>query len=189
MASCCQSCGCESCRCSRNFTDPNKPGYALSRTLAGTLAPIADQLRDLYTCLGTRGYSVLLVRTRWSGGTRGEGIEEVIDEQTLLPVPRVKSVQSMERDAQPVGVLESGELRVDQISTRYTEDQLLGRLEGGDRTPRDQSFYWEVRVIGDSQVRRRFFPKSPPELDQMNVQWVVRLVRAQADRGRDGSPR
>lgn len=190
--SCCSSCNFDPCRCGCGFTDPSLPGFDAGRTLMQSLVPCVDGIRDLYTCLGTRSYVVVLVRTKWSGGERGTGVEEIVSEETILPVPRVGPVSSMNRVNEPVGLLEQGELKVDQISARYTEDHLLGMPVDGSKMPYDENFYWELRVIpadGSPQVRRRFFPKGVPNLDMMQVQWSVQIERASQDRGRGGDPR
>lgn len=191
MSACCQTCACDPCSCcATNFTNPLAPGYDVARTLARSLIPCVDQIRDLYTCFGTRSETVVLVRTRWSGGEQGVGVEEVISETVLLPIPRVAPGSSYDRNLQSVGIVEQGTLKVDQISARYTQDELQGYGPGGTRIPDDQQFYWEVRVLqGASEQRRRFQVSGTPALDAISLQWSVRLARAQGDRGRAGDPR
>lgn len=187
--SCCDQCACDPCACHFSFTDPTKLNQA--GTLAGSLVGLVDSVRDLYACLGARAYSVHLVRTRWSGGERGVGVEEVISEMQILPVPRVTGLDGIDRSAQPVGMVEQGTIRIDQISARYTEDQLTG-IEKGRALPLDQQFYWEIRSLelgGQPVQRRRMTPSSSPQLDRLNMQWTMRFARQQADRGRAGDPR
>lgn len=186
---CCATCQFEPCRCPCGFTDPRTQN--LRTTLARSLVPCVDAIRNLYTCFGVRSYTVSLVRTQWSGGFRGSGVEAVLSEEVILPTPRVSSLNGVEQLAQSAGLLESGTLRVDQISPRFAEDALQGLGAGGASIPEDQNFYWEVTVLfpDGSQRRRRFFPKVVPNLDMMKFEWQVTLEKAADDRGRDGSPR
>lgn len=186
---CCDTCACAPCTCAPKFTDPTLLNQA--RTLAGSLVGTVDSIRDLYACFGARSYTVHLVRTRWSGGERGTGVEEVISEEQLLPVPRVTGLDGLDRAAGPTGMTEQGSIRIDQISARYTEDQLLGIVDGR-AIPLDQQFYWEVRALSlgaQPVARRRMAPSSSPELDRLNMQWTMRFARQMADRGRAGGPR
>jgi hypothetical protein len=156
-----------------------------------SLVPCVDQIRDLYTCLGTRSYKVSLVRTRWSGGERGAGVEVVTDVRLLLPTPRIADLTALEQDLRAAGTVEDGTLKVDQISARFTEDMLLGLGDGGATIPADENFYWEITVLfpDGSERKRRFVPKSAPNLNMMNVQWSIELDKAVEDRGRNGDPR
>lgn len=142
--------------------------------------------------LGARNYSVLLVRTQWSGGTRGVGYESVIEERFLLPVPAVADISAgVQHELLAVGTEEVGSLQVTEISVRYTESDLLGLSPDGDPIPADQSFYWEVRDDGASVAdtpRRRFVPVSAPYRDREGLQWIVRLRRVRGDRTRMGEP-
>lgn len=188
--SCCSACKSEPCSCARSFVDPTAPSYDPAHTLARSLVSVVDAARDIYACLGLRAYTVTLVWTRWSGGERGVGSEVLLREKDLLPVPRVSQVSALSRGAESIGVLEQGELRVDQISASYGEAILLGVQEGEPRIPQDISFYWEVRAVSPDgpQPRRRFYPSGTPSLDMTRMQWTVRLVRASADRQPDGAP-
>jgi hypothetical protein len=184
----CPTCQLESCVCGFTTLDEDTVGQTLGRHLI----PVVDHARDLYTRLGVRPYQVLLVRTSWSGGARGDGQESVVSEEPLLPTPRVHGLEDVERAQQSVGAIEQGDVRVDQISARYTEDHLRGLGAAGERIPADQSFYWEVRVVTPAGPadRRRFTLKSAPELNLTRSQWVVKLARAVEDRGRKrGEPR
>ncbi len=184
---CCSSCGSASaCSC-----DPTVlVGPAIAHTLAASLVPTVDCIRDLYTCMGVRPYTVALIWTQWSDGRRGEGTEGVIREEALLPTPKVAEL-SLKREVQSIGVEETGTTRVSEISASYSEDFLLGRGPNGERIPADQSFYWEVRYpqVNGKGVRRRYTVEGSPTLDSMKFQWVVSLQKASEDRTRSGNVR
>ncbi len=189
MAGCnCASCGFNPCRCGcSGFTVLTGAQY--QRTLVYSLTPCVDQIRDLYTCLGARAYQVSLIWTRWSGGERGVGVEELIRRELILPTPRVADLSSLRRDLQPIGIDEVGSLRVSEISPRFNEDFLVGRADDGTPIPDDQEFFWEIafnRPPGTLGVRRRFTTKSAPSYDPLRFQWRIDLLKASEDRTREG---
>lgn len=191
MAGCnCSSCGFSPCRCSGPFTQLT--GHEFANTLVYSLTGVADELRDLYTCFGARAYTVSLLWTRWSAGERGQGVEELVRREDLLPTPKVAEISSLRRDLQTIGVEEVGSLRVSEISPRYNEDMLVGRSDSGTPIPREVSFFWEIafqRPPGQEGVRRRFTPKSAPSYDPLRFQWSIDLLRASEDRTRRGALR
>ena len=167
-------------------------GLEIGRTIISALNPVADILRDLKTePFGARPYQVHQVWTRWSGGTRGEGVEEVIAERLILPTPKVADLKGLSATQQMIGQLENGALEVSEISPRYTEEELRGLETGFEEIPGDQSFYWEImfpRADGAPVPRRAFSTNSAPSYDATNFQWTIRLVRARRDREFDGTP-
>lgn len=181
---CCSTCSFEPCRCSASYTlatdlDPQ-------RTLVGSMGPCVDHLRNLYTCMGARQYAVYLVKTRWSGGRRGVGQEQVISEEAVLPTPQVFDEGALNKTQFSVGSVEQGTVRVDQVSTRYTEDQLTGRGPAGEQTPKEEQFYWEIRDVGSDA--RRYTVNTVPVLEPLKFQWSLTLRRAQENRTRAGDP-
>lgn len=164
---------------------------SIAASLTSRLIPCVDSVRNLNTVLGAYSYSVWLVRTAWSGGERGEGVEEVFSEEPVLPTPCVGPRTALEETIQSIGRDEVGTLVVTEISLSYTQDCLLGSGPGGVPCPRDQNFYWEIRFPqpDGTTVRRRFLPRSVPTANSTDVQWVVNLIRASDDRSRaDGTP-
>ncbi len=184
------SCGYSPCKCcGSSFTVPQ--GASIGSSLLASLIPCVDSIRDIATQLGARPYQVMLVWTQWSGGERGVGIEDVLREELILPTPKIADLTSVSRDLQPVGMDETGSIRVTEISARYTEDYLFGKCGDGSSIPEDQNFYWEVRFPREDGCgpRRRFFPKSAPSLDATNFQWKISLLKISEDRTRAGDPR
>lgn len=185
---CCVTCGNAKCSCP-GFTILDGP--ALDHTLVSSLTCVVDSVRDIATCLGARPYQVSLIWTRWSGGHRGAGIEEVLKVEHILPTPLVDNLNKLSNLLQTIGTMETGGLHISQISARYTEDYLMGRDERGRSVPEDQSFYWEVYFPQASKpgIRRRFTVKAAPNLNSTRAEWTVDLVRAYDDRGRSGNIR
>lgn len=163
---------------------------SFANTLTQKLVPCVDKLRDLNTKLGARPYQVALVHTRWTGGSRGEGAEEVLKRELILPTPDVPNIDAIARELQSVGQNEGGTVRVLEISPAYSEECLTGLGSLGEPVPDDQNFYWEITLLRNQRapLHRRFVLRSPPKLDATNMQWVVSLLRADEDRARNGDP-
>lgn len=155
----------------------------------GCLGSVVDRARDIYTQFGLRPYLVRMVKTRWSGGRRGIGTEEVLSEELILPTPLVSTLNSLDAEVSPIGNIEQGGIKVEQISSIcYTEDMLMGRDADGEPVPRDQQFYYEIEMLGQSSIKRRFTPAGAPSLDASKFQWVIELTKSNENRTRDGTP-
>jgi len=164
-------------------------GQQFAGTVVQRLIPYADIVRDIATRLGARPYLVYLVWTQWSGGERGIGVEEVVRIEPLLPTPLIGVLNTVNETITPIGALEAGNLKVTEISPRYSEDYLNGRDEDGSPLPVDQNFYWEVffpRTDGKPGERRRFVMKSVASYQGTDFEWTVELTRAIQDRTRSG---
>jgi hypothetical protein len=165
--------------------------HEVQGTVFNRMVPVVDTLRDLLTKpFGMRAYKVVLVWTRWSGGRRGDGVEEVLREEVLLPTPALR-LNGVRVTAEMIGAHENGQVIVQEISPRYTEAQLTGCDETGEPVPEDQNFYWELVPIvppGVAAPRRRFLLAAPPDRNNENFEWVVKLVRAANDRTLTGDP-
>lgn len=173
------------------FANPN--GVQLSNTLARKLIGTVDRLRDLNTRLGFRPYEVRLIRTRWTGGYRGDGQEVVIWEESILPTPLIGSLDGVARVVNIVGLDELGSVRLSEVSGRYAEGFLTGTDEEGNPQDPDTSFFYEVIFptpgsVSDGAPRRRFYPASAPSYDAGRFQWSVNLQRAHVDRRTNGVP-
>lgn len=151
-----------------------------------------DELRQIAVDFGARPYRVFWVRTQWTGGKRGRGVERVIAETEILPTPKVESAASVNLQLLDVGMDEQGALNISEISPRYTENQLLGRNEDGSEIPDNETLFWEVRLsrgdAGDDK-NRRYMIKGVPDYRPTELQWKVSLIRAGSDRQADGAPR
>lgn len=166
------------------------------QTLAGRLVPVVDKIRNLNVRLGVRPYRVFLVHAIWTGGKRGIGQREIHSRLELLPVPRVRDVSSVSRNLRATGTTEEGDIVIDRISVKYTEDDLVGKtpdLRDPDhrRTSRpDVEFWWEVEESRPSSPRpsiRRFSPPARvPALSPGRLEWRVTLTKQAGDRNRNG---
>lgn len=160
-------------------------------TLIDSLGGVVDCVRDLYTTLGLRTYEVSLVWTRWTGGERGVGNEFVVQVLPLLPTPKLSDLSSLELQLKEIGSNEQGTLTVTELSSRYTEDLLLGRagpLVSGEAIPPDVNFFWEVFLPSKrgEGIRRRFTPASAPSKRPDSFDWEIRLMQQDEARQRDG---
>lgn len=164
-------------------------------TLANKLVKVADRIRALNARFGIRPYRVFLIHTMWTGGDRGVGDERVISRVEILPVPLVSGVGAISEVVRATGVVEEGDVSVEQISARFTEDDLLGRTpdirdQNLPKTTMDHvDFFWEIvenRPQRPLAVIRRFAVRDVPELSRDGFQWTIRLVKQDYDRGRYG---
>jgi hypothetical protein len=96
----------------------------------------------------------------------------------------------------PFGLTEEGGLIIDQVSPRYTEDDLMGRTPDLQELdlPRtglpNAEFFWEVTESRPSEppsVRRQYKPASVPMLARDGFHWKVILTKTDYDPGRNGS--
>lgn len=184
--SCCDSCKFDPCECACEGTRLDTLDW--KHTMVGALRSQVDCIRDLNACLGARIHDVRLVRTRWSGGVRGRGVEEVISDEPILPAPLVRDLSGVRSYQSGVGAIERGSVVVSEISLRYTEDELQGNYPGGAPIPPNENFYWEVVNISSGE-RRRFLPDGPPTPDPLKFEYRIRLTRAQENRSRSGEVR
>lgn len=187
--------GCSSCG-SRLFL-PGQPGDdSGARPLADpclslveSLGETVDSLRQLYTDFGLRPYRVHSVVYEWSGGDVGRGLPRVISDEELLPTPRVVDTSGVAGELRSAGLVERGSVRLEQISPRYTEDQVRVLFFALPLPPGRQGFI-EVRIDArdGSTERRRFIVRGIPFRDADGFQWRATLLRQDEDRTRSGLP-
>ncbi len=204
MAVGCASCGLPrgACGCAAGFavnvagsspTTPARPTVQkpLCGSLAQNLVGVADNLRNLYTVFGLRPYNVSLVRTRWTGGKRNLGVEEVVDVTPVVPTPLLSDLTAVSQINSPIGLDEIGDILISEVSGAYTEDQLVGYTKGH-LIALDEQFYWEVEFPppceGHAGERRRFTVNMAPMYYADRFGWEVRLTRQRIDRTRKGVP-
>ena len=177
--------------------EEKKGGYAVSTpnllqgSLARKLVPVADGLRNLNTLFGLRPYRVRIVRTTWAGKRRGVGVEQVVNELELTPTPKLVDLNTLQEVVTAVGVTEVGQATLEEISGRYTEDQLTGVDPSGNSVGPMDSLYYEIqsfRPDGRPADRRRFALASTPFYAATKVQWIVTLDAQLDHRDRDGRP-
>jgi hypothetical protein len=185
----CYTCtGACTCGCGVPFTSLNPQTY--QNSLIAALTGVADTVRDIATQLGARPYTVTLVWVQWSGGQRDIGNPQIAGEYQLLPTPLVSSLNALTEDAQSLGLIESGKIRISEMSPRFSEDLLFGRdvvVPPGQPLPPNFEFYWAVTFL-PSGIVRRFFPTSAPSLNATNFEWSIDLVRSYDDPPRGSVP-
>ena len=165
-----------------------------AHTLAYRLTPCVDRIRDLNTRFGVRPYIVRIVSTRWSSGYRDLGTEEVVSSIHILPTPKVDldALNAMDNRTILVGSEEFGQVRLTEISSAFTEDQLMGRGGHGEQIESDINFYYEFEFPNADGsfpgVKRRFEVAGTPVYKPEHFAWEVELVRAGENRTRDGTP-
>ncbi len=165
-------------------------------TLAGRLVPVADRLRNLLARTGVRIYRVYIVHAYWTGPRRGVGKQIITSRREILPIPRVRDLNAVRRNLASSGLYEEGDLIVDQISGKYTEDDLTCRTPDNvaPAIPRTSlktvEFWYEVQENRPSTppppIRRFSPPAATPMLSRSGLSWTIVLTRQAEDRGRRG---
>lgn len=155
---------------------------------------VVDRARQLATEVGARPQRVFLVWTVFTGGERGKGEERVLHRHEVTPRPRVDT-SSIQRNPMLIGIVAQGSVRVDEVTTSLTFDELLGRvLPGGSAVPADQGkveFFYEVVEDGRGDrppARGRFRLFNAPSRESENAQWVLLLEPTSNPMKRDGQP-
>lgn len=171
----------------------NKGGlepWEADRSLGDALPELVDDAFQIVADLGLRPYRVFSIIEQWTGGARGRGEVRIISELEFTPPP-VLRYRKLRRDMKSAGVVERGDLTLERISARYTEEEIRSffptNLDAGQYAYIEQRF--DGRNQGEPQ-RRRFTIASVPNLEiPRRFQWTVR-VRPQDDpRGANGLPR
>lgn len=163
------------------------PNPRQAASLANSLGSLADDLRQLYTDFGLRPYRLFSIVTEWSGGSDGRGEERLVSEVELLPTPRV-SLASLRGSLSDGGLRERGTLRVDQISPRYTEDDIYSLFHVKPLPPRYTGWI-EMREDerdGNTVPRRRFVVIGAPAREADRFEWRVDMTQQDPSRDRLG---
>lgn len=172
------------------FTDLSTTQF--NQTLAQTLVPTADSLRDMFTSFGLRPYKVRFVRLRWSGMKRGQGAAYVACEIDILPTPKILDLTTLTEIVNPVGLDEVGGVLLTQVSGNFTEEQLrFGETDKKSLAQNEEVFYEVQFVRKDDQPgdRRRFALRSAPMYLAGKFQWQLRLEKSNENRAANGDPR
>lgn len=171
------------------FTEVSGP--QIKKTLARRLVPLADSLRNMLTTFGLRTYKVSVMRVKWSGGRRGIGFPSVTKQTVILPTPRISDLNALTEIVQPIGLDEIGNILLEGISGRYTEEELRGLDFYGEEIPPDDEVYYEIefpRIDNGPSLKRRFFTRSAPHFSPGKLAWNLRLEKSTEDRDRNGDP-
>jgi hypothetical protein len=154
-------------------------------TLAQSLGPSIDQIRQIATDLGVRPYRVFLVHWLWPK-QKGIGRPREIYRKEILPTPRVMDMAATPFAMTSFGLNDVGGLFVDQISAKYSEADLIGRTPDVMDPARPQTnlsnseCFWEVREARQTNPPtkpRRYATNGVPMLNRSGMQWKVNLVK------------
>ncbi len=166
------------------------------QTLASRLVTVADRVRNLKAKFGIRPYRVWMIHAYWTGRKRGDGELVIASRRELLPVPRVRDIDSVRRVLRSTGLTEEGDIVIDEISAKYAEDDLTGRTPDNidpaiPRTSLKTVEFWfevqESRAVSPPPAPRRFSPPvAAPKLSRDGLQWLIVLTKQGNDRGRQG---
>lgn len=166
---------------------PLERSTKFGRTIVDKLGRKVDKVRQLATTLGTRPYRCFLVHRGWNGEERGEGEAKELRRVEVLPTPKVSSMDALTRNPFRAGVYPVGTVRVDEVSTAYTEDQLSGLdypKPDEPEVPATVEFYWELvpdgRQGGDVRPQK-YRLATQPNFAADNVMWELVLERVQGD--------
>lgn len=169
---------------------PARPGES---NLATRLVPTVDKIRQLYTRFGMRSYRVWLVHVLWSGQRIGDGTAIEVSRQEILPTPNVIDMQGTSEVMHAIGLSEEGGISIDQISAKYTEDDLMGMTPDlvdpalARTGVRNAEFFYEVieaRPSNPQPIPRRYVPDGVPMLSRDEFQWKISLKKQDFNRSR-----
>jgi hypothetical protein len=169
---------------------PVEPGQM---TLAERLVETVDRIRQLNTSLGLRPYRVFLIHVQWSGAKIGLGQPKEISRREILPTPRVRDISSTSEVYTNMGRVEEGGVVIDEVSARFSEDDLMGKTSDllDPAAPRsgqkNAEFFYEVvesRAIAPNPIPRRYTPSAVPTLNRGNCSWRIVLSKVMANRSR-----
>jgi hypothetical protein len=166
------------------------PNRQPQRSLLGGLSGVIDNARQLATDIGARPYRVFSVVVKWSGGDKGRGDPRVISELEFLPTPKT-GTETLRSTLNSGGQADSGEIRVTEISPRYTEEEVHTMFHV-QPLPKGHEGWIEVTLDtrgGTAAQRRRFELAAPPYFDAENLQWIAKLRSEQQNRTSAGMPR
>lgn len=163
------------------------------QTLAVSLGPVVDEIRQLATDFGIRPYRVFLIHVRWSGGKIGVGTPQEISRREILPTPKVRDMTNTVEVLSAFGRLEEGAVAVEKISAKWSEDDLLGKTPDltDPAVPRagrhECDFFWEIqenRGVIPPPVPRQYVPGAVPTLSRGGMAWRITLTKRAVNRSR-----
>lgn len=156
-------------------------------SLAASLAPVADDMRQLLVDFGMRHYEVFSIVVRWSGGERHRGEASVISELPFLPVPKVKNVGLVNRELRPAGTVNRGDVALEGLSPRYTQDDILLLFPRELRAGEEHFIEIRMDARDKNAERQRYTFIGRPE--RRAFDWTVRLTAQDEARTRGGQAR
>jgi len=162
-----------------------RPEPPRKKNLCLSLLPTLDKARQLVVDLGLRPYRVFLIHWRWPR-QRGIGKPVEISRREIRPAPRVMSMDGTLLSVAAFGNVEGGGIKLDRISGRFSEDDLMGRTPdlrdpvNPNTNANNVEFFYEVvesRDTDPSPKPRRFAPSAVPHLSRAGMSWTVTLTK------------
>lgn len=90
-----------------------------------------DCIRSIHDSMGTRPYSVYIVKSGWSEGHVNEGIAQELSRIKLEPTPRLETLNALTSRYEPCGEVFDGQLRISEISPQYERFEIEPNLLPG----------------------------------------------------------
>ena len=143
----------------------------MSTVVDRLVTPIDNIRSKLAEQIGHRPWTVRLVWTEWSGGSRGQGTESIASTLTLDPPPNLRG--QADRELTLTGLQEQGTLDVSEVSLALSAEQLTGGTLGV-----QQDFYWEID-FGDGTWRRYVVASQPMKDIEGSFGWRLTLRRCE----------
>lgn len=173
------ACGCGCCSsCSAAAGAGGVPVVPRPRSLAERLQKTVDKSRARLAKYGLRPYECFLVWTRWDGTERGEGVEHLLARVPIFPRPRVVDLTAVSLSPFGAGTLPVGSVRVEEITTALTEENLRGTVVPG------KAYFDGCRIAYPSLGQppealilrpRDSIGKAPPQLNDDGVSDPIRF--------------
>lgn len=156
-----------------SLSEPVNPIESLTEQLGS----VVDDIRQIAVDLGQRPYKIHAVRVKWTGGEIGRGKPETVFDQPILPTPRVLNIDQLDRATQPSGTTDKGNIRLDKISPRYTEDEIKYYFSTKADLGKDEQGFIEIYADErDGQTeRKRYVVSKTPYRRANKFDWTVVL--------------
>jgi hypothetical protein len=158
------------------------PESPTRRTLADSLGPTVDRIRQIRTNLGFSPYRVFLVHWRWPGKV-GLGRPVEISRTEIQPTPKVSDMNGTALALAAFGTAEGGGIFLSKVSTKYSEDDLMGLtpdmrdlVRTGTSSP-SVEFFYEVCLSRPDSKPRRYIPSGVPNLNKTGIHWHLPLIK------------
>ena len=121
-----------------------------------------DDVRAIHEDFGTRPYRMYIVVRGWTDGHVNEGTEVEKSRKELTPAPRLLRFDELTGRYESAGEVNSGKLRVTEISSRYVLRELQPELAAGDTVHLEVVFGVSGRVLEAAIDYVSFNVKSAP---------------------------
>jgi hypothetical protein len=98
------------------------------KTFLDNIFPAIDSIRTIHDNFGTRPYTVKIVTERWSKGYQYEGEIIPVKELNIYPIPKIEKLNDLTGKYEPCGELLEGIIKISEISSKYSAEDLNPKL-------------------------------------------------------------